>query len=245
MPTSRNIAAIAAVAAVIAAVVGVAWSMGDEPGAAPEVPGEQRGEPAPTEVASTTSTAPANTPSGSTSSSTWSLPDQPPIPAAGVAPTQAQPRTATDPATVNVVTAPAGPPARQELAGPQDAAVAWLSRWCPFTTTEERFGDAERRARPAMTDAAWSLFDPTGDERATRSWHQATAAGETGRCSAAVAQLVPSAPRTAERVVVRVTADRVVTTATGARYVESVSSTRVVLRQADGAWLVDLAAVGG
>ncbi|MBY8850604.1 hypothetical protein K7G98_20220 [Saccharothrix sp. MB29] len=54
-----------------------------------------------------------------------------------------------------------------------------------------------------------------------------------------------SAPRTPQRVVVRVAADRVITTAAGGRYVESLSSTRVMLRQADGTWRVDLAAVGG
>ncbi|MGM1062045.1 hypothetical protein [Saccharothrix sp. Mg75] len=244
VPTRRNIAALAAVAAVIATVVAIAWSRGDEPGAPRERPGEQRGEAAPTEVASTTSTAPTNTASG-TSSSTWSLPEQPPIPPSGVAPAEARPRTATDPATIAVITAPPGPPARHELADPQDTAGAWLSWWCPFSTSEDQFGDAERRAQPAMTDAAWSLFDPAGDEQAARSWEQATAAGETGRCSAPVAQVVPSAPRTPQRVVVRVAADRVVTTAAGARYVEPVSSTRIVLRQADGTWRVDLAAVGG
>ncbi|WP_461122916.1 hypothetical protein [Saccharothrix stipae] len=141
--------------------------------------------------------------------------------------------------------APQGPPAGQELAGAESAARAWLARWCPFTTAGERFGDAERRARPAMTAEAWSLFDPTADDRAARSWEQATAARESGNCSAPVAQLVPSAPRTAERVVVRVTADRLVTTAAGTRYVEWVASTRVVLRQVDGTWRVDLAAEGG
>ncbi|WP_157620336.1 hypothetical protein [Saccharothrix sp. NRRL B-16348] len=144
-----------------------------------------------------------------------------------------------------MVAAPQGPPALQELAGPESAARAWLARWCPFTTTGERFGDAERRARPAMTAEAWSLFDPAGDDRAARSWEQATAARESGNCSAPVAQIVPSAPRTSERVVVRVTSHRVVTTAAGTRYVESVSSTRVMLRQGDGTWRVDLAAVGG
>ncbi|MFE9751016.1 hypothetical protein ACFYOT_39440 [Saccharothrix saharensis] len=96
-----------------------------------------------------------------------------------------------------------------------------------------------------MTADAWSLFDPAGDDRVARSWEQATVAGESGNCSAPVAQIVPSAPRTPERVVVRVTADRVVTTAAGTRYVESVFSTRVMLRQGDGTWRVDLAAVGG
>ncbi|MFT7835719.1 hypothetical protein Q5530_06185 [Saccharothrix sp. BKS2] len=245
VPTSRNIAALAAVVAVVAAVVAVAWSMGDGPGATREPSGEQRGEPAPTEVAPTTSTASMVLPSVAVSSSAWSLPEQPPIPPSGVAPAQARPRTATDPATIAVVTAPPGPPARRELSDPQDAAGAWLARWCPFTASEDQLGDAERRAQPAMTDAAWSLFDPAGDERAARNWEQATAAGETGRCSAPVAQVVPSAPRTPERVVVRVTADRVVTTAAGARYVEPVSSTRVMLRRPDGTWRVDLAAVGG
>ncbi|WP_344041522.1 hypothetical protein [Saccharothrix xinjiangensis] len=226
-------------------MVAVAWSRADEPDATREIPGEQRDESAPTQVVSATSTASTVPPSAAISSSTWSLPEQPPIPTSGVAPAEAQPRTATDPATIAVVTAPTGPPTRQELAGPEDAAGAWLARWCPFTTGEERFGDAERRAQSAMTDAAWSLFDPTGDERAARSWEQASAAGETGRCSAAIAQVVPSAPRTPERVVVRVTADRVVTTAAGTRYVESVFSTRVMLRQTDGTWRVDLAAVGG
>ncbi|MDU0293316.1 hypothetical protein [Saccharothrix longispora] len=244
IPASRNIAALAAVATVVAAVVAVAWSRGDEPGAV-EVPGEPRGESAPIEAPPTTSTTLTVPPSVVIPSSAWSLPEQPPIPPSGVAPTQAHPRTATDPATIAVITAPPGPPARRELADPQDAAEAWLARWCPFTTGEDQFGDAERRALPAMTDVARSLFDPTGDERTARSWEQAGAAGETGRCSAPVAQVVPSAPRTPQRVVVRVAADRVITTAAGGRYVESLSSTRVMLRQADGTWRVDLAAVGG
>jgi hypothetical protein len=244
VPIRRNIAAITGVITVVAAVVGLAWSA-DEPGTAGSAPG-QPGEPAstPTGAASATSMPTSVQSSGGTSSAS-SLPEQPPIPPAGVAPTVVQPRTATDPATIVVAAAPQGPPARQELAGPESAARAWLARWCPFTTTEEQFGDAEGRARPAMTSDAWSLFDPAGDDRAARSWEQATAAGESGTCSAPVAQIVPSAPRTPERVVVRVTADRVVTTAAGSRYVESVASTRVILRQVDGTWRVDLAAVGG
>ena len=244
VPIRRNIAAVTGVITVIAAVVGLAWSA-DEPGAAGSEPG-QPSRPASTPAGAASATSPPATvqPSGVTSSAR-SLPEQPPIPPSGVAPTIVQPRAATDPSTVVVVAAPQGPPALQELAGPESAARAWLARWCPFTTTEERFGDAERRARPAMTAEAWSLFDPAGDDRAARSWEQATAARESGNCSAPVAQIVPSAPRTAERVVVRATADRLVTTAAGSRYVELVAATRVMLRQIDGTWRVDLAAVGG
>ncbi|MGM1064291.1 hypothetical protein [Saccharothrix sp. Mg75] len=243
VPIRRNIAAITGVITVIAAVVGLAWSA-DGPGTAGSAP-RQPSEPAstPTGAASATS-MPVVQPSGAASAAS-SLPEQPPIPASGVAPTVVQPRTGTDPATIVAAAAPEGPPARQELAGPESAARAWLARWCPFTTTHDQFGDAEKRARTIMTADAWSLFDPAGDDRAAHSWQQATAAGESGTCSAPVAQIVPSAPRTSERVVVRVTADRVVTTAGGTRYVESVSSTRVMLRQGDGTWRVDLAAVGG
>ncbi|WP_447002372.1 hypothetical protein ACRAKI_21860 [Saccharothrix isguenensis] len=242
VPIRRNIAAITGVITVIAAVAGLAWSA-DEPGSAGSAPG-QPGEPSSTPAEAASATSPQTTvqPSDVTSSS---LPEQPPIPPSGVAPTIAQPRTATDPSTIVVVAAPQGSPTRQELAGPESAARAWLARWCPFTTTGEQLGDAESRARPAMTAEAWSLFDPADDDRAVRSWEQATAAGESATCSAPVAQIVPSAPRAPERVVVRVTADRVVTTAAGTRYVEPVASTRVMLRQGDGTWRVDLAAVGG
>lgn len=250
VPIRRHIAVITALVAVVAAVVGLAWSADDEPGAAGS-PQDDFDEPMLTAAISTTSsqsTSPA--PSGGvTSPVTSSLPEQPPIPSSGVAPTVVHPRTAMNPTMVVVVAPPAGPPVRQELAGPEEAARAWLARWCPFTTIGERFGDAERRAQPVMTESAWSLFDPGNgngnDDRAARSWQQAVDAGESGACSAPVAKVVPSAPRTPDQVVVRVTADRVVTTAAGTRYVEQVTSTRVVLRQADGTWRVDLAATGG
>lgn len=243
VPVRRNIVAVAGVITLVAAVVGLAWSM-DEPGTSDRAPGESdEPRPIPTRVVSGSATATTAQPS-STATSVPSLPAQPPIPPAGVAPTAVSPRPATDPATIVVVAAPQMPPAGHELASPELAARAWLARWCPFTTAE-RLGDAEARARPAMTPDAWSLFDPAVDHRAARSWEQATAAGESGACSEAVAHVVPSAPRTPDRVVVRVTADRVVTTAAGTRYVESVYSTRVMLRQADGTWRVDLATVGG
>jgi len=122
--------------------------------------------------------------------------------------------------------------------------VAWLRRWCAFTWTDAP-GTAERRALPAMTAAAWTLFDPARSERALASWQRTVAAQESGRCSAPRAIVSPEAPRSPRSAIVLVTADRVVTGMNGAAYVEQVRETRIVLREDDTLWRVDTATEGG
>lgn len=232
-----NITALAALGAVVAIVVALMWWFG---GRDDHRPPAVAAPPAPP-----TSTPTSAAPAPPVREPGTSLPKWDPIPPGGVTPiVPPAPHAGPDPASVPVAGPPAGPPSAADLSTPESAAAAWVARWCPFDFRHPLGADVER-ARPAMTDAAWWSFDPRNNERARRSWQETVAAGETARCSAPQAEVIPEAPRTADSAIVRVRADRVVTSAQTAPYVEQVTETRVVRRGDDGTWRVDAATQGG
>lgn len=244
-----NAVVIACLAGVVLAVVlAVVWSGEPEPPAASEPP------PAGPTSSSTpySSTRPANT----TTTGPAAVPPQPPIPTGGVAPVP--PRSGApivDPRSVRLVEPPTGDPIPAELNRPDGAMRAWLSRVCPFEFTDE-FGTAERRAKPAMTDAGWATLNPDNDtpraERARASWDTTVAARESGRCAEPAATISSEAPRSDASAIVIGAITRVITTHAGgsagqghAPYVEELSEVRIVRRGIDGLWRVDLATAGG
>jgi hypothetical protein len=176
------------------------------------------------------------------------LPARPPIPSGGVEPTSPHPAGAVDPGAVRVVEPPRGDPTPAELATPEGAMRAWLARWCPFDHGEQ-FGAAQRRARPAMTDAGWSILNPyDGDARdaqARASWDKTQAAGESGRCSEPTALVSPAAPRAPDSAIVIGALTRLVTAPGQPAYTEPLSVVWRVRRGADGLWRLDLPTEGG
>lgn len=239
---ARNVTVIASLGILVFAVVAAMLWTGTRN--APEPVRPTVVMPGSSTVSTTGSPLTLHTPSRSSPPGLSSLPAVAPIPAGGVTaitPTAPVPLAAD---AVDVEPVPTDAPGAGELSTPENAAVAWLRRWCAFTWTDAP-GTAERRAQPAMTAAAWSLFDPARSERALASWQRTVAAQESGRCSAPRAMVSPEAPRSPRSAIVLVTADRVVTSATGATYVEQVRETRIVLREDDTLWRVDTATEGG
>ncbi|WP_436501809.1 hypothetical protein [Actinokineospora sp. HUAS TT18] len=151
---------------------------------------------------------------------------------------------AVDPSTIALQAPPTGDASADELAEPHTAAIAWLSRTCPFDYREP-FGTAESRGRSAMTDTQWIIENPTQYDTARQSWQRTVAAAEIGACSAPTATIAPEAPRTPDAAIVHITADRVVTPAGANAYVEHITDTRLVLRDPHGTWRVAQRAPGG
>jgi len=239
---ARNVTVIASLGVVVLAVVAALWWTGTRN--APEHSTPTVLVPRSSTVSTTGSPLTLHTPSPSSPPASSSLPPVAPIPAGGVTaitPTAPAPIAAD---TVDLDPVPTSAPEAGELSTPENAAVAWLRRWCTFTWTDP-LGTAERRAQPAMTAAAWTLFDPARSERALASWQRTVAAQESGQCSAPRAIVSPEAPQSPRSAIVLVTADRVVTGATGAPYVEQVRETRIVLREDDTLWRVDTTTEGG
>jgi hypothetical protein len=240
---ARNVTVIASLGVVVFAVVAAMWWSGTRN--APEQIRPTVVVPGSSTVSTTGSPRILHTPSGSSPpTGSSSLPAVAPIPAGGVTaitPTAPAPLAAD---AVDIDSVPTDAPGAGELSTPENAAVAWLRRWCAFTWTDAP-GAAERRAQPAMTGAAWSLFDPARSERALASWQRTVAAQESGRCSVPRAIVSPEAPRSPRSAIVLVTADRVVTGVSGSPYVEQVRETRIVLQEDDTLWRVDTATEGG
>lgn len=237
-PRQRALA-LSGIAGVVAVVLGVSWfatSGNDTPAAAPEpLP------PAP--VPSSSTVAPSSTASQAPSA-TGGLEPVEPIPPDGVAPIVPPPPRPLDPNAVSTVPAPQAPPTAGELASPEQAAVAWMARWCAFDHRQP-YGTSQLRAKPVMTELGWSAFDPAGSDRGRASWEKTVAAGENGACSTPKAVISPEAPRSESTAIVIVSAERVVSGRDADPYVESLSETRIVQRDEAGQWRVDAATRGG
>lgn len=192
----------------------------------------------------TTSAHPGTRPGSSPSRELRSPPEM--LPSTGVAAvTPRAPAAADRPDDVVLADRPTGPATTHELATAERAVAAWMARWCPFDSRDS-FGESERRARSAMTDTAWSAWNPEINERARRSWNTTVQARETARCAAPTAAVSPEAPRTAHSVIVLASTKRVISAEGAAgKYVETLTATRVVIRGADGLWRVDAATEGG
>lgn len=218
------------------------------------------GSPAPAEDASripddpTLPATPESTdrPPSASGPANQSLPPRPAVPPSGVAAVPAHPREPVDPQSVSLVDPPTTAPTRAELDTPEGAMQAWLGRWCPFDYTDP-FGTAERRAQPAMTDEAWATVNPDNDtpraDDVRASWEKTIAARESGRCTQAVAVISPAASRSATATIVIGAITRVITSDSpiGGQtpYVEQLTEVRIVRREPDGGWRVDLTATGG
>ncbi|MEO6086790.1 MAG: hypothetical protein ABIQ18_27115 [Umezawaea sp.] len=238
---ARNATVIASLGVVVFAVVATMWWT--ETQHAPEPTTPPAAVPGSSTASTTGSPLTLHTPAGS-SPAPSSLPAVAPIPAGGVTAITPTARTPLAADTVVLDPVPPDAPGAGELSTPENAAVAWLRRWCAIAWTDAP-GTAERRAQPAMTAVAWTLFDPTRSERALANWQRTVAAQESGRCSAPRAIVSPEAPRSPRSAIVLVTADRVVTGTSGVSYVEQVRETRIVLREDDTLWRVDTATEGG
>lgn len=143
----------------------------------------------------------------------------------------------TGPAAVVTVAPVTGPPAAVELASPESAAVAWLSRWCAYDWRSP-LGTSENAARTAMTQRAWLRFDPLTTPAAAGEWALVVANRQSAACSAPTVIASPNTARTAAEASLVVTAQRVVTPQGGAPRVEVVRQSRRVSFE-EGRWLVD------
>lgn len=184
-------------------------------------------------------------PNSATAGGTVAVVPQSPIPASGVAPITPRPHpTNVAPDAVVVVDPPAGDPTPAELATPEGAVRAWLSRLCPFDY-HQPFGTGEQRARAAMTETGWRSTDPAQNPALRSSWEHTVAARESTRCAEPTALISPEAPRSASAVIVIGDVTRVITPDGGASYVEQLAEVRIVRLGADGLWRVDLNTDGG
>lgn len=170
-----------------------------------------------------------------------------PIPPGGVA--AVQPSTGgglrIDPAQVRPVAAPSTAPSVKELSSPTGAVLAWLARTCP-ADWRRPYGAAPGLARTGMTAAAWTADTVALDGQTRTWWNTEVVPGKQVRvCGELTATLSDGhqASPTFARVVF--TADKVMTAPGRAGQAWRVAGVRQVLRQPDGRWLVDTAAVGG
>lgn len=230
-----NLRVIASLSAVVVAVAGAMWLFtGNDPRPAGNTP------PVPPVAPSTSAPAPGPAVPPEQGDA---LGPVAPIPPGGVAPIMPPtPKPRIDPASVPLVPVPEGPPSAWDLSAPEAASAAWFARWCPYDYREP-FGQAQQRARPAMTALGWDGVQL--DDRARMSWDKVVAAREIARCSAPSATVVPEAPRSATNAIVRIEGTRVVTPEGGQPYASQVTETRIVKLDADGQWRVDTATRGG
>lgn len=232
---AANAKAIASLTGVVAVVLGAAWWFSsDEP---PQHPAAPPVAPAPSPPSPPPAPVPEQGPG-------TRLPKLDPVPPGGVAPIVPPAPSPADPAAVPLAPTPTGPPSAEELSTPESAGTAWFARWCGFDYRQP-YGASEQAARTAMTAMGWDSIDPAGNERGQRSWDETVAAQEVGRCSAATAQISPEAPRSPDSAIVALSGQRVVTAENAPPYVEPVDETRIVKRETDGAWRIDMATRGG
>lgn len=137
-------------------------------------------------------------------------------------------------------TVPPAPPALdtspQVFADPVTVARAWMTQWCAGDYREPRNGNVERAAA-YQTPAGKAADLAAGD---TEAGYRAVVEQKlTSRCDRITAEISPEAPGGPDRAYVVLTANRTRLAADTAFQVEPVASTRLVLRQPDGRWLVD------
>lgn len=204
--------------------------------------------PSPTPSASTDSSRPGPAgPPGRAGGSALLGSGWQPIPPGGVA--AVQPSTGgglrIDPAQVRPVPAPSTAPSAKELSSPTGAVLAWLARTCP-ADWRQPYGAAAALARTGMTAAAWTA-DTVALDAENRTWWNTEVVPDKqvrvcGELTATLSDGHQASP-TFARVVF--TADKVMTAPGRAVQAWRVAGVRQVLRQPDGRWLVDTAAVGG
>jgi hypothetical protein len=117
-------------------------------------------------------------------------------------------------------------------------AEAWLTQWCASSWQEPRNANVTRAA-VYQTPAGQSADLAAGDDPSV--WAQVVAQRVDQRCDQVHAQVSDEAPRSDARVRVVVAARRVTLAAGRPVQADQVSSTRRVIRQPEGRWLVDVA----
>lgn len=146
-------------------------------------------------------------------------------------------------------TAPAGTPstvpppptaptaATTDFHDPVAVTRAWMTQWCASDYRQPRNNNVER-ATVFSTTAGKTADLQAGDSEAS---HRAVVEQKLStRCDQITAEIIPEAPRGEGQVYVRATATRTLLAADVAFQTEPVLTTRAVLRQPDGRWLVDV-----
>lgn len=138
-------------------------------------------------------------------------------------------------------TVPPAPPAPDTspavFADPVSVARAWMAQWCAGDYREPRNHNIDRAA-VYQTDAGKTADLQAGDTET--GYRQVVEQRLTSRCDHITAEISPEAPIGPERVFVVLTAQRTLLAAERPFQVEPVHTTRAVLRQPDGRWLVDV-----
>ncbi|RDI35413.1 hypothetical protein [Lentzea flaviverrucosa] len=174
-------------------------------------------------------------PSGSTPATSPSPP-----PGSGLRLPSASPITPTAPAgTPSTVPPPPTAPtaATTDFRDPVAVTRAWMTQWCASDYRQPRNNNVER-ATVFATTAGKTADLQAGDSEAS---HRAVVEQKLStRCDRITAEIIPEAPRGEGQVYVRATATRTLLAADVAFQTEPVLTTRAVLRQPDGRWLVDV-----
>lgn len=138
-------------------------------------------------------------------------------------------------------TVPPAPPAPDTspavFADPAVVARAWMAQWCA-TDYREPINHNVERASVYATAAGKAADLAAGDSPAT--YRSVVEQKVSNRCDHITAEISPEAPRGPDQVYVVLTADRTQLAADVPFQVLPVITTRSVIRQADGRWLVDV-----
>jgi hypothetical protein len=138
-------------------------------------------------------------------------------------------------------TVPPAPPAPDTssatFADPVVVARAWMTQWCAMDYREPINHNVER-ASVFATSAGKAADLAAGDSPAT--YRSVVEQKLTNRCDRIIAEVSPEAPHGPNQVYVVLTADRTQLAADQPFQVLPVITTRSVIRQADGRWLVDV-----
>ncbi|WP_143023056.1 hypothetical protein [Lentzea jiangxiensis] len=117
-----------------------------------------------------------------------------------------------------------------------------MTQWCASDYRQPRNNNVERAT--VFSTAAGKTADlHAGDDE---SAHRAMIEQKLStRCDRITAEIIPEAPRSDDQVYIRTTATRTLLSDDVAFQTEPVLTTRSVLRQPDGRWLVDIGVEAG
>lgn len=184
----------------------------------------------PSTTGSTTGSTAETTPTPTTSSAPGSrlaLPTATPITPSG--------RVGTPSTVPPPPPAPTG--AAVDYSDPVAVARAWMTQWCPSDYREPVNNNIER-AQIFATPAGKASDLARGNTAA--GYRSMIEQKLSGRCDRITAEISPEAPRGPSQVYVVLTADRTQLAADVPFQVVPVTTTRSVIRQPDGRWLVDV-----
>lgn len=163
-----------------------------------------------------------------------------PPPGSGLRLPSVSPITPSAPAgTPSTVPPPPTAPtaATTDFANPVAVTRSWMTQWCASDYRQARNNNVER-ATVFSTTAGKTADLRAGDSEA--AYRSVVEQKLSTRCDRITAELIPEAPRGEDQVYVRATATRTLLAADVAFQIEHVLTTRAVLRQPDGRWLVDI-----